>query len=238
MARIELRFNDATVKEFPLDKPSITVGRSGKNDIVIDNMAVSRKHARIYREGPRFIVEDLKSLNGTFVNTKKVSQWILSDNDEILIGKHTLLFIDEGAQPASEAIRADQDMAEQTLVLETKRQRELLAEAPGPLAEKEAEEIRGGVIIISGGPEGQDIELKRRLTVAGKGNHADLRLKGLFLGKTVFLISRRPSGFYISGSGGKTTTRVNGVPIKDQQELKDADIISAGRTKMQFYIKP
>ena len=87
MAKIEVRFNDVVLREVPLDKPFITVGRSAKNDIAIDNMAVSRKHARIYQEGPRFIVEDLKSLNGTFVNNKKTSQWILSDNDQILIGK-------------------------------------------------------------------------------------------------------------------------------------------------------
>ncbi len=73
--------------------------------------------------------------------------------------------------------------------------------------------------------------------MAGKGDHADIKLKGLFLGRTVFLISQRPSGFYISGSSGRTTTRVNGIPIQDQQELKDGDVITAGRTKMQFYLK-
>ncbi len=237
MARIEVRFNNVALKEVPLDKPSITIGRSGKNDIVLDNMAVSRKHARIYREGPRFIVEDLKSLNGTFVNSKKVSQWILSDNDQVLIGKHTLLFIEEDVQSTGKAIRTGQDIAEQTLVLETKKQRELLAEVPKASVERKSGEIRGGVTIISGGSGQEDIELTRRLTVAGKGDHADIKLKGLFLGRTVFLISQRPSGFYISGSSGRTTTRVNGIPIQDQQELKDGDVITAGRTKMQFYLK-
>lgn len=237
MARIEMRFNDIAFKEVPLNKPSLTIGRSGKNDIVIDNMAVSRKHARIYREGPRFIVEDLKSLNGTFVNNKKVSQWILSDQDKILIGKYTLVFIDEDLQPTGDAVGTSREMAEQTLVLQTKKQRELLAKVPESGAEKKPREVRGGVAIISGGSGQNDIPLTRRLTVAGKGDHADIKLKGLFLGKTVFLISQRPTGFYISSSGGRTATRVNGVPITDQQELKDGDIISAGRTKMQFYIK-
>jgi pSer/pThr/pTyr-binding forkhead associated (FHA) protein len=237
MARIEVRFNNVAVREVPLDRPTITIGRSGKNDIVVDNMAVSRKHARIYQEGPRFIVEDLKSLNGTFVNNKKVSQWILSDNDKIHIGKHTLVFIDEDVQPSAEPSRRGQDVAEHTLVLDTKKQRELLAKTPEASKEGEPQEIRGGIVIISGGVGQEDIELARRLSVAGKGDHADIKLKGLFVGKTAFFISQRPSGFFISRSGGRTTPRVNGVPIKDQQELKDGDVISAGRTKMQFYTR-
>jgi len=236
MARIEVRFDDVALKHVSLDKPQITIGRSGKNDIVIDNMAVSRKHAKIYREGPRFIVEDLKSLNGTFVNNKKVSQWILSHNDQILIGKHSLVFIDEEDQPSSETARTGRDVAEQTLVLETKKQRELLSKTEKPNTVKGPRGIHGRLAIISGGSGQRDIELAKRLTIAGKGNHADIKLKGLFLGRTVFFISQRPGGFTISSSGGRTIPRVNGVPIVDHQELKDGDMISAGRTKMQFHM--
>jgi len=237
MARIEVRFDDVALKHVSLDKPQITIGRSGKNDIVIDNMAVSRKHARIYREGPRFIVEDLKSLNGTFVNNKKVSQWILSHNDQILIGKHSLVFIDEEDQPSSETARTGRDVAEQTLVLETKKQRELLSKTEKPNTVKGPGEIQGRLAIISGGSGQRDIELAKRLTIAGKGDHADIKLKGLFVGKTVFFISRRPSGFTISSSGGRPITHVNGVPVKDQQMLNDGDVISTGGNKMRFTMK-
>jgi pSer/pThr/pTyr-binding forkhead associated (FHA) protein len=237
MARIEVRFDDVTLRQVPLDRPYITIGRSSKNDIVVDNMAVSRKHARIYQEGPRFIVEDLKSLNGTFVNNKKVSQWILSDNDQILIGKHTLVFVDEEDEPISDSTPSHSTIVEKTLVLDTKRQRQLLGETEKPSSEKGNQEIRGGLTIISGGLGQKEIELTKRLTVAGKGEHADIKLKGLFVGRTVFLISQRPSGFYISSSGGRTIPRVNGIPVTDQQRLKDGDIVSAGRIKMQFYLK-
>jgi pSer/pThr/pTyr-binding forkhead associated (FHA) protein len=237
MAKLEVRFDNVTLKEISLDKPSLTIGRSNKNDIVIDNMAVSRKHARIYREGPRHIVQDLKSLNGTFVNNKKVSQWILSNNDQVLIGKHTLLFIEEADQPAEDVSQPPGDVVEHTLVLETKKQKELLAKIREPAPEEKTKPVQAGVTIISGGSEQEHVELTKRLTVAGKGSHADIRLKGLFLGRTVFLISQKPSGFYISCPGRKTTTRINGLPVRDQQELEDGDIIDAGRTKMQFTMK-
>jgi len=237
MAKLEVRFDNVTLKEIPLEKPSLTIGRSNKNDLVIDNMAVSRKHARIYREGPRYIVQDLKSLNGTFVNNKKVSQWILSNSDQVLIGKHTLLFIEEAEQPAEDVSQPTGDVVEHTLVLETKKQKELLAKVREPTSKEKTKPVHAGVTIISGGSGQSEVELTKRLTVAGKGSHADIRLKGLFLGRTVFLISQKPSGFYISCPGRKTTTRINGLPVRDQQELKDGDIIDAGRTKMQFTMK-
>jgi len=237
MARLEVRFNNMTLKEIPLDKPSLTIGRSNKNDLVIDNMAVSREHARIYREGPRHIVQDLKSLNGTFVNNKKVSQWILSNNDQVLIGKHTLLFIEETEESAGDMSQPTGDVVEHTLVLETKKQKELLAKIREPGPEEKTEPVRAGVAMISGGSGQEQVELTKRLTVAGKGSHADIRLKGFFLGRTVFLISQKPNGYYISCPGRRTTTRINGLPVTDQQELKDGDIIDAGRTKMQFTMK-
>jgi len=237
MARIEVRFGDVTLRDIPLDKPVITIGRSKRNDIVIDNMAVSRRHARIYQEGPRFVVEDLKSLNGTFVNHRKVSHWILSDKDQILIGKHTLTFIEEKDQPASDSVSAPRDYVEETLVLETKKQRELLARIQETGSDKKPEEVRGVIAFISGGSGQHDIELAKRLAVAGKGSHADIKLKGLFLGKAVFLISQQPSGFYISNAGGKLMTRVNGALLTEQQKLNDGDVISAGRTTMQFRTK-
>ena len=237
MAKLEVRFNNMTLKEIPLDKPSLTIGRSSKNDLVIDNMAVSREHARIYREGPRHIVQDLKSLNGTFVNNKKVSQWILSNNDQVLIGKHTLLFIEEAEEPAGDMSQRTGDVVEHTLVLETKKQKELLAKIREPGPEEKTEPVRAGVTMISGGSGQEQVELTKRLTVAGKGSHADIRLKGFFLGRTVFLISQKPNGYYISCPGRKTTTRINGLTVTDQQELKDGDIIDAGRTKMQFTMK-
>ena len=233
-----MRFNDVTLKEISLDKPSITVGRSKRNDIVIDNMAVSRKHARIYREGPRHIVEDLKSLNGTFVNNKKVSQWILSDNDQILIGKHTLVFIEEEEESTKNASPPSSDGVEQTLFLETKKQKELLAKIPEAAMAEKAGHLEAGVTVISGSSGQESVELTKRLTVAGKGNHADIRLKGFFLGRTVFLISQKPTGFTISCPTRKTNTQVNGIPVTEPKELSDGDIITAGRTKMQFYIKP
>ncbi len=67
MAKVLLKFKEAVLKEIPLEKEATTIGRKEENDIVIDNQAVSGHHAKIMQEGGSFFIEDLSSLNGTFV---------------------------------------------------------------------------------------------------------------------------------------------------------------------------
>ena len=90
MLRIILKFNHTVVKELKIDRDEIIIGRDPGNDIQIDNVAVSREHARIIR-GPNFyFIEDLNSTNGTFVNGKKINKKFLQEVDEISIGKLSL----------------------------------------------------------------------------------------------------------------------------------------------------
>ena len=93
MARLILTFNKQVIKEYPFLKDSVTIGREDDNTIVIANLAVSGYHSRIDKTGNDFIVTDLQSTNGTFVNNKKVVTQKLSHGDNILIGKHIILFV-------------------------------------------------------------------------------------------------------------------------------------------------
>ena len=68
------------------------IGRKKANDIVIDNLAVSGFHAQIDSISNIFVLRDLNSTNGTFVNDKKIKLHHLKHNDSILIGKHELIF--------------------------------------------------------------------------------------------------------------------------------------------------
>lgn len=71
---------------FEISKSEIKIGRHSDNDIVIDNIRVSRHHARIIKEGEDWFIEDLGSSNGTFVNGKKIKKALVSDKDSVLIG--------------------------------------------------------------------------------------------------------------------------------------------------------
>jgi hypothetical protein len=72
----------------------MTIGRSPDCDVFLDDVTVSRRHAVLVRRGRGFAVEDLGSLNGTFVNRRRVDAETLEDGDEVQIGKYKLTFLE------------------------------------------------------------------------------------------------------------------------------------------------
>jgi pSer/pThr/pTyr-binding forkhead associated (FHA) protein len=71
----------------------MTIGRSPDCGIFLDDVTVSRKHAVLLQRDGVFTIEDQGSLNGTFVNRKRVESAELSDGDEVQIGKYRLTFL-------------------------------------------------------------------------------------------------------------------------------------------------
>ena len=78
---------------FPLEHERITIGRSPDCEIFLDDVTVSRKHAVITKNGDDFRIEDEGSLNGTFVNRKRVEAAELENGDELQIGKYRLTYL-------------------------------------------------------------------------------------------------------------------------------------------------
>jgi pSer/pThr/pTyr-binding forkhead associated (FHA) protein len=76
---------------FLLDRDTTVVGRSD-SDIVLDGVTVSRRHAEFRRHGETFVVVDVGSFNGTYLNRLSVDMATLADGDEIQIGKFRLIF--------------------------------------------------------------------------------------------------------------------------------------------------
>ena len=69
------------------------VGRSPECDVFLDDVTVSRRHAELLRDADTFTIRDLGSLNGTYVNRKRIESVILEDDDEVQIGKYRLTFL-------------------------------------------------------------------------------------------------------------------------------------------------
>jgi len=85
--------------KFSLEKDVITCGRDATNDLFLDDVTVSRRHAEIRRDGSEFSIKDVGSLNGIFVNRERVDSSALVNADEIQIGKFKLIFFDGGLLP-------------------------------------------------------------------------------------------------------------------------------------------
>ena len=77
---------------FLLDDDEVNSGRHPDSDIFLDDVTVSRKHANFRREGETFVVRDVGSLNGTYVNRERIDEATLHTGDEVQIGKFRLVF--------------------------------------------------------------------------------------------------------------------------------------------------
>ena len=119
MLQIELTYQGKTLASYVTENESVTIGRNPKNDIHIDNLAVSNFHAVIKKVLKAYYIEDLNSTNGTFVNEKKIDKYELLDGDQVIIGKHNLFFRLGDESEARGAL-------DKTRVLDTRKQKELL----------------------------------------------------------------------------------------------------------------
>ena len=81
-----------TGARFLLDDAEVTTGRGPKSDIFLDDVTVSRQHATFERTGGQFVVKDIGSLNGTYVNRERIDESVLRTGDEVQIGKYRLVF--------------------------------------------------------------------------------------------------------------------------------------------------
>jgi pSer/pThr/pTyr-binding forkhead associated (FHA) protein len=80
-------------ESFATAGPRTLIGRSPDCDVFLDDVTVSRRHAEITHEGDRYVIRDLGSLNGTFVNRHRIETSVLADDDEVQIGKYRMTFL-------------------------------------------------------------------------------------------------------------------------------------------------
>lgn len=106
MAKIVIRFQNQILGESVLQPGFNTIGRLPSHPICIENLGISRHHAFIIGdiEQKIFILEDLQSLNGTYVNKKRVQKCVLKPNDVITIGQHTLEYLEDGVNPKKASV--------------------------------------------------------------------------------------------------------------------------------------
>lgn len=95
MAKLILSLEGSVIREIPIDKERIMIGRKAQNDIQIENLAVSGEHACIVTILADSFLEDLGSTNGTLVNGQPIKKHFLQNNDVIEIGKYKIKYASE-----------------------------------------------------------------------------------------------------------------------------------------------
>ena len=249
MPKLTLMFDDRELQECAVGTHPVTIGRLPDNSIVVDNPAVSGRHARVFREGNHYVVEDLKSTNGTFVNEKPIVRHTLLDRDVVLVGKHSLVFSQAGGdQPEmAEAAPFVPDVGG-TMMLDTIRQKNLLAgietgtkgKAAGAQVPRTASPLApllvGVVRVVAGRSAQNEYTLAGVTSIIGKTESAQIKLKGWFKPKIAAALARKGDGYTVTSMGAKTM--VNGQQISGRRDLRDGDLIEVSGLTLEFHLKP
>ncbi|HEB82323.1 MAG TPA: FHA domain-containing protein [Gammaproteobacteria bacterium] len=235
MAKLVLNVNGEPVKEYELDKETLTIGRKPDNDIHIDNLAVSGRHARILTILNDSFIEDLGSTNGTLVNGNKISKHALQNGDTITIGEQELSYVNADAS-------AEESDFEKTMIIRPDAEGMPENEEAGQDIENSIGKIAADIAasdssnkgpgsahvkLTSGANTGKELQLTKIITTLGKP------------GVQVAAITRRPAGYFLiivdAGPDNKMPL-VNGTAINKQQQLNDGDEIEVAGVQMSFHL--
>jgi pSer/pThr/pTyr-binding forkhead associated (FHA) protein len=261
MPTLLLQLKSKTLGEYSLQADaSLTIGRRDTNDVVIEDPAVSGHHAKIDALDDRFVLIDLQSKNGSFVNEQLVNSHWLKHEDIITLGEYTLIFIyEEKKRPG----KKDDDDFDETQAMNTTQRRKMMIrsnptksinvvrfwdksqnrgkvkDVEPPVSEpriQRQEEAPAGVLDYLAGGMGR-IKLTRKITSIGKDPTSDIEVKGLLIGSTAATISKTDEGFCFNYIGGMPRPKINDEPVKKTAILNDQDIIEVGSVRLRFSIE-
>ena len=236
MATLALSCNRKQLENFPIGMgDTFMIGRQEANDIVVDNPAVSFHHAKIEAVGDEFLLIDLHSENGTFVNEQRIKAHWLADGDIITIGKHTLHFSNPQKQGRPEKPTGS---IIETMQMDTRRFRELLKKNGVTLSSKTGTRDEADHVLAFLSEHRKEVPLGERPIRIGREQTSDIVVHGLFVAGTAAVINRLEDGWHINRVGGLARVKVNGVAVRTATKLNRLDIVSIGRTKLQFRVRP
>lgn len=239
MPRLILKFDNRDLAERAVGQQAVTIGRLPDNDLTIDNPAVSGRHAKVYKQGDNYVIEDLQSTNGTFISGKRIGTQTLKDGDTITIGKHTILFDRAGGEaPVIAGLKTDfLPELGGTMMLDTERHRELMSGVSEPKSKTApSAAIRVGTLtVIDGQSDQSGYTLSSHTTMIGKADTCLIRLKGWFKPKTALAIARKGDGYSATPLGGTTT--VNGEKLTGRRDLTDGDVLQVSGLTLEFHFK-
>lgn len=249
--KLILSLDGAVIGEYPLAKERVLIGRKPHNDIQIDNLAVSSEHAAVITILSDSFMEDLGSTNGTLVNGQMVKKHFLQNGDVIELGKHRLKYLNDlpsattaedfektmvMRRPAASSVSAtakesnlvggDTLTGKQVFTGTSTARPVSLSAVPAPASDAAATpSTNASIQILNGGNAGRVMELTKTLTTLGKP------------GVQVAVITKRPTGYFITHVEGMTFPVLNGVNLSAQaQLLSDHDIIEIAGIKMEFFM--
>jgi pSer/pThr/pTyr-binding forkhead associated (FHA) protein len=215
-----MTLDGAVIREFPIDKDSISIGRKHGNDIQLNDLTVSGRHAMIVTMGEHTYVDDLGSTNGTLINGARVAKTLVKHGDVIQVGNYQFTYYDD-EETEYEPTMFIQAEVEDTQIIDTN--------APAPASAPKGERL-AGVRILNGPMAKKVLELRKPFNTIG------------FNGIKMAIIARNANNYTIAALKSNKLRRsndvamINGKPITmEATVLKEHDIIELAGTQMEFF---
>ncbi len=216
---LHVMLGDQSITKYRIKGHAVKIGRVPENDIVINNLGVSRRHAEVMEEGGQYYLVDKGSVNGSFVNGSKADKALLKDKDEILIGKHKIIF-----QHSVSAGGVKAEIQEsQTVMIDSNAVQKLRQAASQPPAKVSL-------------PDGQTFELIKPKMVIGNGDTADIKVNDKSIAPEHAHITRDETGYSFVPVSQGGNTFVDGQPVTAPLRLTQNTSIQVGHTILAFEI--
>lgn len=229
MPELIIKLGDTVVQRYPIEKEVVSIGRAKDNDIVVENLSVSRNHARIRLENGRYSLVDLNSANGSFVNGTKITQAELNNDDIISIGKHKLHFVLGAAEGGTGVATQADAHAPVPGAFPAAQVPALTAPGGGPL--------HGFLLVTRGKQQNVLFHISGPTVNIGRASDNDIRLHDWFVSKKHATILHEGDSYLLRDLGSWRGLTVNSVPTKEAS-LKPNDEIMFGTTMVKFLLGP
>ncbi len=214
------------INEFDIPEGGmVTFGRKAGNDITLESPVVSSQHAKIDHLEEGYVLTDLQSKNGTFVNELPITVHWLREGDRIRIGQHIILF---KPKPQDIPAKPGPTMTPPPSLHESSDDEALFSELQQ--ASKQA------VLLWRKGGTGE-IQLHEKLTKFGKDATNDVQIGGFFTGKVAATISHQGDSWVLEHVDGMNKPKCNGRAINTPVVLKEFDLIEIGSAAFEFTFK-
>jgi pSer/pThr/pTyr-binding forkhead associated (FHA) protein len=259
MAKFVVYFNGEPLKTYEFDEPVISIGRLPENTISIANMGVSRRHAKIEEDADRkYILADLNSLNGTYVNGKRVKKIAINSGDKITIGKYTIVYeesrlgdkpsnynhlLTPSQSPVDPPINAAPGVPSMKTDVHSRKnlQAEAQSESPGfkpPTSVFQVQEIKGekdnfNVPVFIETNKHVVYKIDKSFLTIGSGDEDDIFITGFMIAAGQITLEKRDDGIYIVANKLMGKIKVNGKACRSHL-LQHKDRIEIGASTFRF----
>jgi pSer/pThr/pTyr-binding forkhead associated (FHA) protein len=215
MAWLVQKFNDTEITRWEIGDTPLVFGRAVDATVFIEDPGVSRQHCTVEKTEEGFILTDLESHNGTFVNGQRIRQTRLKNGDEILIGKYIFLFENPATINRSEF-----------MVIKKEQRHDPALDA------------KAWYLTVTAKDFEQTTFLKKGDYLIGKGDQCDIGLTGWFVSPVHAALVKHGSDLYLLNvSDGNKPFDLNQKPCVKKTRLNPGDLFVIGGYELKVFTK-